>query len=277
MRRSHPHKTVGSLLTARTEHFYERMDELMHELWGDHLHHGLWCGGIDDHESAARRLVSEIGRRLRLAPGARVLDVGCGYGATGVQLGVECGLQVEGITISQAQKVRAVEGARVAVADWLSGGCEDESMDAVIAIESLEHMADPELAVRHIARVLRPGGRVVLACWVQAEETGWWERVLWLEPIRRAGCLWGQGSERRLLAMLQRAGFTGIETRDFSRRAAPTWRHVFRRAVGLVRTRPGLFWQLGWRESLSLGLATLRIMTAYRMGLLRYVVIEAVG
>lgn len=276
MRRSFPDLKVPSPEAGQTERFYERMDEVMRELWGEHLHHGLWREGDDDHEAAARSLVSEVGGRLDLAPGACVLDVGCGYGATGVQLGEEFGYEVEGVTLSGVQKARAVSGARVIVGDWLAGVGESDSMDGVIAIESLEHMTDMEMAVGHLARMLRPGGRTVLACWVRVENPTWLERVLWLDPIRQAGQLWGQGSEERLLGVLRRTGFTQIDRADLSSQVAPTWWRCARRAVGLARSRPGVYRRLGWKESLKLGLATVRIVSAYQLGLLRYVVVAGV-
>ena len=259
---------------ASTRRFYERMDEVMRHLWGEHLHHGLWDGETEDFEQAARRLVSEVGRRLRLRAGARVIDVGCGYGAAGVQLERECGLRVEGVTISPRQRDHAVPGARVEVGDWLAGIGDDGAADGVIAIESLEHMADTELALRHLARVLKPGGRVVLACWVRVGDPHWLERRLLLRPIRHAGHLPGQRSEADLLDGLRRAGFREMKRSDLSHEVARTWRACLRRGLALLRSDPGVFRRLGWIASLQLGITVACIVVAYHVGALRYVVIS---
>lgn len=247
----------------------------MRKLWGDHLHHGLWRGDEDDATAAARRMVSEIGRRLDLVWGSHVIDVGCGYGATGAQLTQEFGYDVEGVTLSSQQQMGAVEGGRVSVGDWLEGFGEDGGADGVIAMESLEHMANTERAVQHMARVLRPGGRVALGCWFRLDDATWFERFLLLDPIRKAGRLWGQTSEERLVVALGRAGFVQIECADFSQQAAPTWRACLGRGLALLRSDPSVFRRLGWRESFRYGFSTLGIMSAYHLGLLRYGVVTA--
>jgi len=247
----------------------------MRALWGDHLHHGLWHGWEDDAEAAARRMVIEVGRGLGLKEGSRVIDVGCGYGAAGVLLEQEFGLKVEGVTISPRQVAGAVDGAQVAVGDWLQGFGDDGVADGVIAIESLEHMADRERAVGHLARVLRPGGRVALACWVRVDDPTWLERAGWLDPIRKVGCLWGQGSVGEWEGALERAGFRDLECRDVSDEVAPTWRACLGRGARLLWERPEVFRRLGGWESLRLGLSAVRIVMAYELGLLRYVLVSA--
>ena len=148
-------------------------------------------------------------------------------------------------------------------------------MDGVVAIESLEHMSDTQNAVDHIARVLRPGGRVALACWVRVEDPTWLERWVLLEPIRKAGHLGGQTSEGVIVRALKCAGFHGIECEDLSAQAGPTWGACFGRGLRLALTKPGIFRRLGWRESIRFGLTLPRIIIAYRLGLLRYLMIAA--
>ena len=50
---------------------------------------------------------------------------------------------------------------------------EDASYDVVLCREGLMFALDPELAVREIARVLRPGGRTALAVWASRERNPW--------------------------------------------------------------------------------------------------------
>jgi tocopherol O-methyltransferase len=255
--------------------FYDRMDEAMRLLWGTHLHHGLWDDGDADHGMAARRMVWRIGEMLDLGPGSSVIDMGCGYGAAGVLLEHEFGHRVEGVTISKAQGNHAVAGSRVRVGDWLEGFGADASVDGLVAIESLEHMPDTPKAVAQMARVLRPGGRVVLACWVHASDPGWLERLVLLEPIQQAGHLTGQCSEAIIVRALREVGFKDLEVEELSARVVRTWTTCLWRSLRLVWTRPSVFRRLGWWESMSFGLSLPRIIAAYRLGLLRYVLISA--
>jgi len=59
---------------------------------------------------------------------------------------------------------RFCDDDRVEVIAGEISGLEDESVDAVVMSNVLEHIADDHGALREVARVLRPGGRVVLFC-----------------------------------------------------------------------------------------------------------------
>ncbi len=118
----------------------------------------------------ARRLAGE--RLLAAAdpgPGDRVLDVATGTGAGALALAGRAGLAV-GIDASPgmlAEARRASAGharpplflrARVEEMPFL-----DASFDAVVSTRALHHWRDPDAALREMERVLRPGGRFVLA------------------------------------------------------------------------------------------------------------------
>jgi ubiquinone/menaquinone biosynthesis C-methylase UbiE len=107
---------------------------------------------------------------LRLPPGARVLDAGCGAGLLSVAL-AEGGLQVIASDASEAM----LQGARQTVAERglqerIEVRHEDvhrlnlpsEHFDAVVALGLLPWVHDDAQTVRELARVLRPGGTLIL-------------------------------------------------------------------------------------------------------------------
>jgi SAM-dependent methyltransferase len=115
---------------------------------------------------AIHRLMLE-GLALPAAP--RVLDAGCGYGATMLDLAPRLGGDWTGLTLSPVQAARGM--AEVA-ARGLAGRVRIEvrSYDAPLAgrhdlaygIESLIHSADPARTVANLAAALAPGGHLVI-------------------------------------------------------------------------------------------------------------------
>ena len=113
-------------------------------------------------------LLAAFGARLGDLAGKRVLDIGCGLGGKTVAY-AEANARVTGVDLSPENiaKCPAFARARGAPADFVAGDAgrlpfAGGSFDTVIANDSLEHFADPEGALRELARVLRPGGSLFL-------------------------------------------------------------------------------------------------------------------
>jgi tocopherol O-methyltransferase len=118
--------------------------------------------------SANRALADLVG----IAPGERVLDCGCGLGATSIWLAKARRARVTGITLGVDQITQATcESARWAfrirpdflVADFTGLPFAGASFDVVWAQESLCHTSDKATFFREVSRVLTPGGRVIVA------------------------------------------------------------------------------------------------------------------
>src|ERR1700733_1999512 len=86
--------------SAAVAQHYDDLDLFYRELWGDHVHHGLWTTGLENPAQAVENLIACVARRLELDPGQHVCDVGCGYGATAQWLAEHHGVHVTGLTIS---------------------------------------------------------------------------------------------------------------------------------------------------------------------------------
>ena len=131
----------------------------------------LFRDGATTLEEAQRAKHEMVCRKLALESGERVLDVGCGWGAFAIHAAREHGVHVTGVTLSDPQARLARERAREAgVGDRVDIRVMDyrdvpagETYDAVASIGMVEHVGAVQIDdyARHVARVLRPGGRLL--------------------------------------------------------------------------------------------------------------------
>ncbi len=129
------------------------------------LHRAVWGEGVRDRSSAfhfAHELaLKEIGGLGRERP--RVLDLGCGVGASLLYLLGRCDAEGFGITLSGEQYELARERGSAA---WLRGDfCRDAlppAIDLAYGIESFLHASDARAFFENVGKSLRTGGRLVL-------------------------------------------------------------------------------------------------------------------
>lgn len=117
---------------------------------------------------AAEQLVATAKPRAR----ENVLDLGCGTGSVAL-LAAQASAQVIGIDPSARllHVARAAAAEQDLVAEFAIGATpgipvDDASQDAVLSNFALIFAPDPAAAVADVARVLRPGGRIVFSAWV---------------------------------------------------------------------------------------------------------------
>lgn len=140
--------------------------------WDLSMHYGLWDETTRTHRQALlneNRIAASVGR---VSSGDSVIDLGCGYGSTAVWLASNIGCRVLGITLSEEQVHAAQRLARArrvqhlvsfAAMDFHKTDLADGSFDVALAIESLAHSSSKITVLKESWRILKPGGRIVLA------------------------------------------------------------------------------------------------------------------
>lgn len=257
---------------------YDSLDYFYRDIWGEHIHHGLWLTGRESPAEAADELSRRVLDRLELPEAGRLSDVGCGYGGTARLAAETRGAHVVGYTVSVAQKsyadLHAVSRGSVDIRlqDWAQAGDADGSVDGLLSLESIEHMPDRAAFAAHARRVLRRGGRMVLCTWLAAEVVSPWSQRHLLEPIAREGRQAALVTTRALTGLLHAAGFAEVLVEDMTLRVKRTWSIVMRRMLVRMLTRPR-YWRMLLNSSASdriFAVTSCRILAAYQTGCMRY-------
>jgi cyclopropane fatty-acyl-phospholipid synthase-like methyltransferase len=159
-----------------------------------------------------------------VAPGARVLDAGCGWGGTLLRLAGTRDASGLGITLSPLQAETAAATARARglaervtfkAADYTREPLPDAAFDAVVTIETLIHCADKRAVLRRFARAMRPGGVLLLIddMWTPAAAAAHRDD---LTTFLDGWCVPNAPNEEAWVSLIEAAGLSVIERRDLS-------------------------------------------------------------
>src|SRR5688572_3293953 len=166
------------------------------------------------------------------ATGGRVLDVGCGSGASSLALAARVGPggQVLGVDISETLigRARALAPqdapAQFQVADAGSAELPEGAFDILFSRFGVMFFDDPTGAFAHMRRALKPGGRVAFVCWRGIAENDWVRLPMdaikgivppTAPPDPEAPGPFSFGDPERVDRILTAAGFTDIALAPF--------------------------------------------------------------
>jgi ubiquinone/menaquinone biosynthesis C-methylase UbiE len=140
-----------------------------------------------------------------LPPGARVLDVGCGAGAT-VSYLQTCGYRAGGVDLSALLLQDGLQnnpGVPLLQADGLRLPLAGGKLEAILAECSLSVLADRQAALAEFYRLLGPGDYLVVSDLYARDPAG----LLALQALPLTSCLSGAISKAELISQLANLGF----------------------------------------------------------------------
>ena len=191
-------------------------------LTGDQLHPpmvddaAIWSNSRRWKEGA-QQSVRRLLRHARIAASQRVLDVGCGVGGATRMLVREFGAKAIGLNISieQLRTARRLDRAQ----PYVKAGVEQmpirsNSIDCVLSVNMLYHVADKPAALREMARVTRTGGILAFDDWLLTPAASSEDRTQLLEHWNPEPVRWITDVE--LETFLADAGYAIERVEDYS-------------------------------------------------------------
>jgi cyclopropane-fatty-acyl-phospholipid synthase len=186
--------------------------------------------GTDDLDTAQRNKLEHICRKLRLKPGERLLDIGCGWGGLIRYAAEHYGVEALGVTLSEAQAALASariaeaglsERCRVEVRDYRNLG-DLSPFDKVVSVGMFEHVGGPKLpeyfAIAY--RMTKPGGLFLNhgiaspASEAQVPRWNWFAERLWKPGSFINRYVFPDGELVPPREAIRQGELAGFETRD---------------------------------------------------------------
>ncbi len=170
---SHNKKTYDNQVIAtyyhRTNWFYKYFWNLDQSMG---MHFGFWNANTKNLQEAILHQNEWMANLLNIKADHKILDAGCGVGGSSIYLSKHFGCKVTGITITPkqiasaydyAEKEGVLDHVEFLERDFTSTQLPDASFDIVWAIESVCHAADKKDFIKEAYRLLKPGGRLIVA------------------------------------------------------------------------------------------------------------------
>lgn len=239
---------------ARIRDYFERCWPDYRWIWGSHRHGGMHVGlrgGGRGHDESVLHTNRVLADAADVEEGDVVLDAGCGVGGSALWLARHRRARVHGVTLVPSQAAfarKAVSAARLShlvsfeVADYLETGWPDESFDVAWGLESVCYAPDKAAFLAEAFRLLRPGGRLVVA-------DGFLTRPTRDAAETRLVQAWCEGwavpyvaTIGDFLADAEAAGFEGVRAVDMTDATLASSRRMY--AVGVIAYGPARLLEL---------------------------------
>lgn len=231
------------------------------------LHYGYWDAGTKNFHQALLNINRILSQKAKITATDSVLDAGCGIGGSSVWLSKNIGCKTTGISLSEKQVSTAkalaeINGVGTLANFYCKDFCDtqfpDNSFDIVWAIESVCHAPDKSLFITEAFRVLKKGGRLILADFFKKENLSGTDA----DEIQQWAHGWAVpdfSTKEEFENLLNRAGFSSINIEDASHAIQPSAKKLYRAYIpGKIL---GFLYGLVHRKPTNLGKKNIR--TAY--------------
>lgn len=221
--------------TKRVVDYYDTTQRFYELLWSGNsfgLHYGLWTADVVNRQQAILKENQTLAHLAKIDEKSVVLDAGCGVMGSGMWLAKEMGATVVGLNVVHKQLVRGKELAEkrglleklpAVEGDFQRLPFTDESFDVFWSLESIEHATDIEALVNEAKRVLRPGGRMIIAATFKGRDELTTEEQRQINVgLEAAGCFNDFRTAEEVSEVLRNVGFSSVQNRDVTDQVMPS-------------------------------------------------------
>lgn len=221
-------------ITRKIGQFWDQISEGWQIVWGPHIHHGYYENNSTTLPPllAQEKLIEKLTELLEITPLTKILDVGCGMGGSSIYLAKKYQAIITGITISQKQVDLATQHAHAIkihnvtfkIEDALSlSSIENNSFDIIWSLESCEQFYDKQLFIEQAYRVLKPGGKLMLATWCSDKDEYLNEFAKKYLKLCNAFDLPYMPTIQHYYSLLKKQGFDNINIFDWTNYVKNSW------------------------------------------------------
>jgi cyclopropane fatty-acyl-phospholipid synthase-like methyltransferase len=239
---------------------YYDQTEAQYKMWwkfndSKGLHYGIWTNetkSLSESILNTNRMLIKMGE---IKETDRVLDAGCGVGGTSIFFAKTVGCRVTGITLSDKQTKNATAFAELQsvadkadflVMDYTQTSFPDNSFDVIVAVESMQSAVYKSAMVKEAYRLLRPGGRLLLADTFNASNVSIDEQKH-LKTMFNGWAISEAVSSEQFTTLAKEAGFNKTDHIDVTKEVRPSvWRLL---AVGYFGMYGTWFYQIFVRRT----------------------------
>lgn len=176
-----------------------------------------------------------LAEKAEISKGDHILDAGCGVGGSSVWLREHFDVHVNGITLSQKQLETArktvhqkdLTNITFSIRDFLNTGFDDESFDTVWALESVCYAKKKRDFMSESFRILRPGGRLIVADGFLLRNPASEQEKEWLNQFLHGLVLPNLSTTQQFKTDMEKEGFTNVTFWNKTKNTLPSSKRLY--------------------------------------------------